>query len=442
MSGLARILLERGVAVSGCEARDSLGVSALRALGATVHIGHSVEHLARRRHLRVHDRDQPRAGRVRGCARERHAGAAPGGCACRRTRGPAVRRDRRHAWQDDDDLAADRRRAGVRSRPVLRHRRKPLRDRPQRPPRHRRARHRRGRRERRLLPADPARPRPSSPTWRPTISRTTATWKGSSVPSSMFVDRIDHDGLLLTCADDPGARRVAATPGSPDAGCAATARAKRPTSASATVERPAGCRRVRRRRPRRRAAATSASARMVGRHMALNAAAALTMAAELGLDVDTVIRGVGDLRRRAPALRVARRRRRRTGLRRLRAPPDRDRRVAGPRPEPQRAPGRLIAVFQPGTYSRTQTFAAEFASALAIADIAVVMDVFPAREEPIPGVTGATISDLDPAVRPSRSSYEPRFRRVRRSRRRCRPSRRSGADDGHRQRVPALRRDP
>ena len=45
MSGLARILLERGVEVSGCEARDSLGVAALRALGATVHIGHSVDHL-------------------------------------------------------------------------------------------------------------------------------------------------------------------------------------------------------------------------------------------------------------------------------------------------------------------------------------------------------------------------------------------------------------
>ena len=56
--------------------------------------------------------------------------------------------------------------------------------------------------------------------------------------------------------------------------------------------------------------------------------------------------------------------------------------------------GRLIAVFQPGTYSRTQTFALEFAHALALADIAVVLDVFPAREEPIPGVSGATITDL------------------------------------------------
>ena len=45
MSALARILLERGLAVSGCEARDSITVSGLRALGADVRIGHSPAHL-------------------------------------------------------------------------------------------------------------------------------------------------------------------------------------------------------------------------------------------------------------------------------------------------------------------------------------------------------------------------------------------------------------
>jgi UDP-N-acetylmuramate--alanine ligase len=70
--------------------------------------------------------------------------------------------------------------------------------------------------------------------------------------------------------------------------------------------------------------------------------------------------------------------------------------------------GRVIAVFQPGTYSRTQTFAQEFADAMAIADIAVVMDIFPAREEPIPGVNGATISDLI-GLPADRVVYEPRY---------------------------------
>src|ERR1700761_5914870 len=45
MSALARVLLERGLSVSGCEARASITVSGLRRLGATVHIGHSPSHL-------------------------------------------------------------------------------------------------------------------------------------------------------------------------------------------------------------------------------------------------------------------------------------------------------------------------------------------------------------------------------------------------------------
>jgi UDP-N-acetylmuramate--alanine ligase len=71
----------------------------------------------------------------------------------------------------------------------------------------------------------------------------------------------------------------------------------------------------------------------------------------------------------------------------------------------------LIAVFQPGTYSRTQTFAREFADAMALADSAVVMDIFPAREEPIPGVTGATISQLID-LPPERVVYEAHYQAI------------------------------
>jgi UDP-N-acetylmuramate--alanine ligase len=55
--------------------------------------------------------------------------------------------------------------------------------------------------------------------------------------------------------------------------------------------------------------------------------------------------------------------------------------------------GRVVVVFQPHLYSRTKTFATEFANALALADEVVVLDVYGAREEPEPGVTGALISD-------------------------------------------------
>ena len=55
--------------------------------------------------------------------------------------------------------------------------------------------------------------------------------------------------------------------------------------------------------------------------------------------------------------------------------------------------GRVIAVFQPHLYSRTVEFADEFAAALDLADAVVVADVYGAREEPIPGVSGRTIAD-------------------------------------------------
>jgi len=55
--------------------------------------------------------------------------------------------------------------------------------------------------------------------------------------------------------------------------------------------------------------------------------------------------------------------------------------------------GRLITVFQPHLYSRTRLFAKEFAEALALSDEVVVLDIYAAREDPEPGVTGALIAD-------------------------------------------------
>ncbi len=53
---------------------------------------------------------------------------------------------------------------------------------------------------------------------------------------------------------------------------------------------------------------------------------------------------------------------------------------------------RLVAVFQPHLYSRTAQFGADMGAALALADVAVVTDVFAAREQPVPGVTGAIVA--------------------------------------------------
>ena len=55
--------------------------------------------------------------------------------------------------------------------------------------------------------------------------------------------------------------------------------------------------------------------------------------------------------------------------------------------------GRVVAVFQPHLFSRTRDFASAFRSSLAAADLCWLTNIYPARETPIPGVTGRTIAD-------------------------------------------------
>ena len=52
---------------------------------------------------------------------------------------------------------------------------------------------------------------------------------------------------------------------------------------------------------------------------------------------------------------------------------------------------RVVAAFQPHLYSRTRDFADAFGVSLALADLAYITDVFPAREAPIAGITGETV---------------------------------------------------
>jgi UDP-N-acetylmuramate--alanine ligase len=83
---------------------------------------------------------------------------------------------------------------------------------------------------------------------------------------------------------------------------------------------------------------------------------------------------------------------------------------------------RLVAVFQPHLYSRTAMLAREFGQALALADVAVVLDVYPARErrEDHPGVSGLLIAQATAEAAagrpvywlPSFSEAEPVLRRM------------------------------
>jgi len=68
---------------------------------------------------------------------------------------------------------------------------------------------------------------------------------------------------------------------------------------------------------------------------------------------------------------------------------------------------RLVAVFQPHLFSRTQMFARELGTTLAQADVAVVLDVYPAREraEDHPGVTGLLVAEADADAAGGRPVY-------------------------------------
>jgi len=135
-----------------------------------------------------------------------------------------------------------------------------------------------------------------------------------------------------------------------------------------------------------------------GRHNALNAAAALATAVELGLPAESAAAGLeayrGALRRLEPKGEA-------DGVRVLDSYAHHPTELAADLTAARdvAAGGRVIAVFQPHLYSRTRFFAAQFGSALGLADEALVLDVYAAREEPEPGITGQIIAAAVPGGR-------------------------------------------
>ncbi|SKU97925.1 UDP-N-acetylmuramate--L-alanine ligase [Mycobacteroides abscessus subsp. abscessus] len=121
-----------------------------------------------------------------------------------------------------------------------------------------------------------------------------------------------------------------------------------------------------------------------GRHMALNALAAVVAAAEIGAAVDDVLDGLAGfegVRRRFELV---------GSVESVRVFDDYAHHPTEVRTVLQAVSGTVV-VFQPHLYSRTAAFATEFAEALSIADLVFVLDVYGAREAPLPGVTGALI---------------------------------------------------
>ena len=63
---------------------------------------------------------------------------------------------------------------------------------------------------------------------------------------------------------------------------------------------------------------------------------------------------------------------------------------------------KITAIFQPHLYTRTRDFYKDFANSLSLLDEVILCDIYPAREQPIPGVTSKLIYDnLKPGVKKS-----------------------------------------
>ena len=132
-----------------------------------------------------------------------------------------------------------------------------------------------------------------------------------------------------------------------------------------------------------------------GRHMALNALGALLAAVNVGAPIDSVLDGLAGfegVRRRFELVGTA------DGVRvfddyahhptEVRATLSALRTVTE-----QAGGGRSIVVFQPHLYSRTKAFARDFGQALDGADEVFVLDVYAAREQPMAGVSGASVAE-------------------------------------------------
>jgi UDP-N-acetylmuramate--alanine ligase len=217
-----------------------------------------------------------------------------------------------------------------------------------------------------------------------------------------FARQIKPGGVLIFCADDPGARALAAVA----AGSGVRVRGYG-TSQGAdyrlTGVRPHGMA-VRfsvLSGPPAGAGAPSPALLEVGvpgRHNAMNATAAYAAALELGLDPGRAAAGLaayrGVHRRMEPKGEAA-------GVLVLDSYAHHPTELAADLRTAReiRPSGRVLAAFQPHLYSRTRTFAAEFGAALGLADEAFVLDVYAAREDPEPGISGQLVADAVPGGR-------------------------------------------
>ena len=209
---------------------------------------------------------------------------------------------------------------------------------------------------------------------------------------SVFLERIQPGGFVVCCVDDPGAERLARRASERlrvvRVGLSATVdiRAEAVAFAGTTSRFDVwhGGRRL-----------GTVRLRVPGEHYVTDALAALAAGLELGFDFQKLAGGLAGFRgssRRMEFKGSA------AGVgvydsyahhpAEIAADLKAARTIAGD--------GRLVVCFQPHMYSRTRIFGEAMGEALGAADRVVVMEIYPAREDPEPGVTAASVAEAVP----------------------------------------------
>jgi len=203
---------------------------------------------------------------------------------------------------------------------------------------------------------------------------------------AQFVEKTDEDGAAVVCADDSRALAIASSCKgrvlsygmAEDADVRCSAIASNADGHRFRVSFPGGLE-------------TEASMRLPGIHNVSNATAVLAVAYVLGLDIDAAAAALGrfaGVKRRYDLVGEV------NGVKVVddyaHHPTEVRATLAAAK---EGGASRIWVVFQPHRYSRTEALGREFGSAFGDADRLVLMDVYSAGETPIPGVTGKTIVD-------------------------------------------------
>lgn len=201
-----------------------------------------------------------------------------------------------------------------------------------------------------------------------------------------FLERIRPDGVAVLCADDEivlsladrTAARVVTYGRSESAHVRLVGYEARGRAGSFAVEMPDG-------------RTVSCTLSTPGEHMALNATAVLAVCHALGVDLSAAARGIASfsgVKRRFEAVGEA------AGVRVVddygHHPTEVRATLGAAR---NAADGAVWVVFQPHRYSRTRALAEDFGQSFADADHVVLLDVYSAGEPPVPGISGKTLVD-------------------------------------------------